>query len=45
MKPPSPWMGSMTTAATFSAPTCFSTMVSARLAASAPVMPSGSRNG
>ena len=45
MKPPSPWIGSTTTQATLPAPTCTSIWSMARCAASAPVMPSGSRNG
>ena len=36
MKPPSPWMGSMITAARLSAPTCLSITSIARLAASSP---------
>ncbi len=40
MKPPSPWIGSMMTAARLSAPTCFSMIEIAFLAASAPVSPS-----
>ena len=40
MNPPSPWMGSMTTAARFSAPTCFSICEMARAAASGPDSPS-----
>ena len=43
MKPPSPWMGSMMTAATLVEPTCFSICVMACSAASAPESPS--RNG
>ena len=43
MKPPSPWIGSMMTAARLSAPTCFSMIEMAFLAASAPLSPS--RNG
>ncbi len=44
MKPPSPWIGSISTAATLPAPTCFSIMSMARAAASAPDSPP-SRNG
>ena len=36
MNPPSPWIGSMTTAARFSAPTSFSIEVIARAAANSP---------
>ena len=36
MKPPSPWIGSMTIAATSSAPTCLSIMLITRCAASSP---------
>ncbi len=43
--PPSPCTGSITTAATWSAPTCFSTRSSARRAACSPVIPRGSRKG
>ena len=43
--PPSPWIGSTSTQATFAAPTWVSTSSSARRAASSPVMPAGSRNG
>ena len=43
MKPPSPWMGSMSTQPVFSTPTWRSICSMARAAASAPVMPSGSR--
>ncbi len=39
MKPPSPWIGSMMTAARLAAPICFSIIVIARLAASAPERP------
>jgi hypothetical protein len=46
MKPPSPWIGSMMMAATWSPPICFSMAVMARLAASAPVISGfSSRNG
>ena len=44
-KPPSPCTGSMTTQATWSAPTCVVMLRIARSAACAPVIPSGSRNG
>jgi hypothetical protein len=44
-KPPSPWIGSMSTAATLAAPTCVSICRIARAAASAPVRPGASRNG
>ena len=46
-KPPSPWIGSMMTAATWSAPTCFSIRSMAIAAASAPALsgPVGQRNG
>ena len=40
--PPSPWIGSMITAARFAAPICFSIALSARCAASAPDSPSRS---
>jgi hypothetical protein len=43
MNPPSPWIGSITTAATLSAPTCLSICSIARAAACSPVCPS--RNG
>ena len=43
MKPPSPWIGSMITAARLSAPICFSMSEMAFAAASAPLRPS--RNG
>ena len=43
MKPPSPWMGSMMTAARLSAPICFSRALMACFAAVAPSSPS--RNG
>ena len=42
-KPPSPWIGSMTTQARLLAPTCFSITSIARAAASSPDRPS--RNG
>ena len=42
-KPPSPWIGSISTAATLSAPTCFSIRATASAAASGPLRPS--RNG
>ncbi len=42
MKPPSPWIGSMITAARLSAPICFSSAEMARCAASAPDRPSRS---
>ena len=45
MNPPSPWMGSMTTAARFSAPTCFSIWSIARAAAGSPSTCLASRNG
>ena len=41
-KPPSPWIGSMTTQARLAAPTCFSITSIARAAASSPVSPSRS---
>ncbi len=43
--PPSPWMGSITTAASRFAPTCFSSSRIARSAAAAPSTSSPSRNG
>jgi hypothetical protein len=43
--PPSPWIGSMTTAASRLAPTCFSSIVIARSAAPTPSISEGSRNG
>ena len=50
MKPPSPWIGSMMTAARLSAPTCLSMTLMARRAASSPSVAislpnSASRNG
>ena len=50
MNPPSPWIGSMTTAARFAAPTCLSITVIARRAANSPSVASSlpnsaSRNG
>ena len=43
MKPPSPWIGSMTTAARLAAPTCFSMTSMARAAAASPLSPASSR--
>jgi hypothetical protein len=40
MKPPSPWIGSISNAATFVPPTCLSMMSIARAAASTPDRPS-----
>jgi hypothetical protein len=40
MKPPSPWMGSITMAATFSTPTCERITVAARSKAAFPSRPS-----
>ena len=44
-KPPSPWIGSITTAAVRDAPTCFSIIEIARAAACAPEIGTGSWNG
>ena len=44
-KPPSPRIGSITTQATLSAPTCLSITSIARAAAWAPLIGAGSRNG
>ena len=45
MKPPSPWIGSITIAARFSAPTWVSIREVARAAASLPSISAASRNG
>ena len=44
-EPPSPWIGSITTQATWSAPTCWSMSARALAAACSPLIPGGSRNG